>query len=762
MTSENTGLANFVHEFGHNLGAIDLYAVKTRGNTSSGFWAIMDDDWVGVPMMSLPAAMDPLHLDQWGWLNPLVISDPTREYTVTLKQASDSAPEQPGYRAVKIQLPDGRVPLAVQPIGSQEWWGGRQDQTNSQMTLSSPLALPASGSPTLSFSIAYNLEEKWDFLWVQVSKDSGKTWTTLTNNHTTCQHETDWIGGSLGFPADLCAARIGGFTGKSASFPNYATETFSLNAFAGQQVLIRFWYMTDYNTLLDGVFIDNVSVSASGRALLNDGAETSNNTWTYTGAWQRTDGGPPYPQNYYLQWRNVSSTGGYDRGLGDARWRYGPANTGLLVWYNNGQYTENELANHLFDPPSFGPKGVMLLVDAHPEPYRYQSLIDSGFSNEGANHRTRALMRDATFSLNDSVPFSFGGETYQGRPGVGRFSDSLGYYPGLELVSPGPNEANPKRWITRQWDASVVLPSSKPYPAKAPGYTGNEEVLYDCWPYTELGTLGCMSRDKGLSLGTAGGDGNPMSVGGQYGWNVQIVSQTDSQATLRIWNGLYTVNAASFAASSPVAPGSLAAIYGDNLAPSTVAAQSLPLPTSLAGVTVTINGRPAPLHFVSPGQINVQIPYETAPGNITVVVTNNARPALTGRLQVAAAAPGIFLNGDHAVAWNNETQRWNTSSAPAPAGGLIVAFGTGLGAVTPVVATGAGSPSSPLARPVGTVTATIGGQEARVEWSGMTPQCAGVFQAHIRVPDLPAGDYPLVIAVDGRPSNAPLVTVSRP
>ena len=64
----------------------------------------------------------------------------------------------------------------------------------------------------------------------------------------------------------------------------------------------------------------------------------------------------------------MTKTGGYDAGLGDPRFRYGPTNTGLLVWYNNNFYSDNEILNYLFDDMSFGPKGRMLVVDSHPEP----------------------------------------------------------------------------------------------------------------------------------------------------------------------------------------------------------------------------------------------------------------------------------------------------------------------------------------------------------------------------------------------------------
>jgi len=112
----------------------------------------------------------------------------------------------------------------VKPVGSQQWWGGQQGQTNSQMTLANPLALPATQPITLSFSTGYDTEEGWDFFWVQLSRDGGQTWRTLTNAHTTCQHARMWDGGGQGFPDDLCAAGIEGFTGKSPAFPSYAAR----------------------------------------------------------------------------------------------------------------------------------------------------------------------------------------------------------------------------------------------------------------------------------------------------------------------------------------------------------------------------------------------------------------------------------------------------------------------------------------------------------------------------------------------------------
>ena len=100
------------------------------------------------------------------------------------------------------------------------------------------------------------------------------------------------------------------------------------------------------------------------------------------------------------------------------------------------------------------------------------------------------------------------------------------------------------------------------------------------------------------------------------------------------------VNAAGFQA--PVAPGSVIAIFGTNLAASTLPAPSLPVPTTLGGATVLVNGKlSAPLFYVSPGQINAQLPYETPPGAATLTV-NGGTPA---SFLVAPNAPGILVYG---------------------------------------------------------------------------------------------------------------------
>ncbi len=564
MMPENGGIGVFAHESAHNLGADDLYSYG-EGETSTGFWALQSDDWTGYPIGFQPPSPDPWHLDNWGWLDPYVISDTAQVYTVTVGQASDFPGGSGVYRGVKIQLPPGQTQLAAQPDGDYYWWGGQEVDANAMMTTANYINLTAAVTAELSFDLAYNLEEEWDYLWVQVS--TGTTWSTLTNTHTTCDHAEGWVGANYDFPDDMCAAGIGGFTGEGASFPDLATETFDLSAYAGQSIRLRFWYMTDAYVLGDGPFVDNVRVTSGGSTVFFDDAEAGDANWDYAAPWQRSEGLIPFSHNYYLQWRNTGADGGYDSSLGDPRWRFGPANSGLLVWYNDNLYSDNEILNYVFDAPSFGPKGRMLVVDSHPEPYQDPYYVQMGFDNEAGNVSSRALMRDAPFSLNDAVPFTmttkpcpslgtckintpysstpgwvYTPTAFAGRPAASSFHDSFGYYPGAEYVSRGPGYVPPSvKWIANEWDASVVIPATTTYALKAPGYMADDEFRFGCLKNLEgsgVGKLPCYV----VSLDNDGGTGNPGDDSAQYGWHVQILAQTAQTATLKIWNAQLAVD----------------------------------------------------------------------------------------------------------------------------------------------------------------------------------------------------------------------------
>jgi len=215
------------------------------------------------------------------------------------------------------------------------------------------------------------------------------------------------------------------------------------------------------------------------------------------------------------------------------------------------------------------------------------------------------------------------------------------------------------------------------------------------------------------------------------------------------------VNAASFQAGG-VAPGSLISIFGSNLAAATASAPGFPLPLSLAGTTVAVNGVPAALLYVSSSQINAQVPFEIGTGNATITV-NGTQVAPT--LPVQAAAPGLFtLTGNQAAVINQDTSV-NAPDRPAPIGSVISAYLTGQGLVDPSVATGAAAPAKPFSVPTQPITATLGNRPAEISFSGLSPGLAGVFQVNLTVPALASGRYPLTITVGGVASNSGLVSV---
>lgn len=218
------------------------------------------------------------------------------------------------------------------------------------------------------------------------------------------------------------------------------------------------------------------------------------------------------------------------------------------------------------------------------------------------------------------------------------------------------------------------------------------------------------------------------------------------------------VNAASFTAK--VAPGSLFSIFGSDLATSTESATSLPLPNSINGTSVTIGGKAAPLVFVSGGQVNAQVPYEVTEGEtVPVIVTVNGVSSLAANVTVVAAAPGIFQFGNKRAVVQNDDYTVNNTDNPAKVGSYVVAYLTGSGRLDNPVATGTGAGSDPLSRPRAVVSATINNQPVEIAFAGMTPGFVGLTQVNLKIPNLAAGNYPLVVTVNGEKSNAATVTV---
>jgi uncharacterized protein (TIGR03437 family) len=212
------------------------------------------------------------------------------------------------------------------------------------------------------------------------------------------------------------------------------------------------------------------------------------------------------------------------------------------------------------------------------------------------------------------------------------------------------------------------------------------------------------------------------------------------------------VNAAS--GTRALSPGALASIYGTDVARMQAGASALPLPSELGGAVVCMAGQVAPIAFASPSQLNVQIPLGLEPGNYTLRVFNASGGTTGVPVQLQQASPEIFRANGRAVVINPDGSLNDTGNGVAP-GAVVVAYLTGIGNVTTPLATGAASPSSPLAVPVLATSATIGGSSATLLYLGMTPGFVGLAQANVVIPDLAPGEHAMLLTV-GSFSSEPL------
>jgi len=238
------------------------------------------------------------------------------------------------------------------------------------------------------------------------------------------------------------------------------------------------------------------------------------------------------------------------------------------------------------------------------------------------------------------------------------------------------------------------------------------------------------------------------------------------------------VNAASYAKGQAVSPGALVAIFGSELASGIALADSIPLSTSRLDVSVTFNGVPAPLHFVSPGQINAQMPWNVLPagvvnGTANVVVKRGSASSTSTVVQVTQAAPGIFSippGAGYAVAINPDGTLaapvgaiTGTNTRPAKVGEVVVILASGLGAVDSPVANGANSLDK-TRHAVIVPGVLFGGQAATGQFAGLSPEFVGGNQINATVPSVTAGDHiPLQLDANGiRSTDQVVVAVAAP
>lgn len=234
-------------------------------------------------------------------------------------------------------------------------------------------------------------------------------------------------------------------------------------------------------------------------------------------------------------------------------------------------------------------------------------------------------------------------------------------------------------------------------------------------------------------------------------------------------NGI--VNNASFASGSlPVAPGSIAAIFGSNLTDgsSCLAPTCGPqfnngqLNTTLAGAQVTVGGIPAPIFYASPLQLGIQIPLELSGTSAGVQVSVGGQNSSSQNISIAAVVPGVFTttqDGKGIGAITHVDGSQITNQSPAHPGEVVILYATGFGKVDPPVATGR-LPTGP-SKTVTPVTVSIDGVAVTPDFAGLSGCCVGENQVNVKIPSgtRSADNIAVVLSIGGAQSNPVTISV---
>ncbi len=214
--------------------------------------------------------------------------------------------------------------------------------------------------------------------------------------------------------------------------------------------------------------------------------------------------------------------------------------------------------------------------------------------------------------------------------------------------------------------------------------------------------------------------------------------------------------------------GSWVSIYGTNLSATTRAWQGADfsgnsLPTKLDGVSVTINGMSAAVYYVSPGQVNVQAPSDSATGSVPVSVVN-ALGSATTTAALKQYSPGFFaLQGKYAAAVHTDGVYVapagffgsGAASRPAAPGEVILLYGTGFGPTTPAIPAGQTVMGAAPLTDATQLQITIGGAPAKVQFAGIV--AAGEYQFNVVIPPLADGDQPIAATIAGSSTQSGLL-----
>ncbi len=436
---EDGGVGVFAHEFGHDLGLPDEYDTVYSGRGDSvAFWSLMSSgSWIGRPAQTQPSDISIWGRMALGWVvnGDNMVRTNLNKLGTTIQNVRLEQSELwggPGtVNAIRVDLPPKLFFVNTPHSGAWEWFGGKADQIDT--TLVRSVDLTGKTSASLSFWTWYDIEEFWDFGFVQISTDGGSTWVSLPIDGTTSVIDPS------GMPS--IEANLPGFTGSSGGWVN---KTVDLSMYAGQNIMLQFRYMTDWGTTMAGFYVDDITFTADGATLFSDNVETLDSAWTSHG-WSR-DQGSNYKTHYYMmEWRNLNALEtpngdttivNFDNGLTqayqfdpyaanpDEPW-YFSYNPGLLLWYRDFSYTDNWTGYH----PGHG---FLLVVDAHSQAMMRSPYLNTKLGGGVLPWNSRVQTYDSTFSLNKAydATLSYWGvvRKYAGLNAMPNFDDGKLYW----------------------------------------------------------------------------------------------------------------------------------------------------------------------------------------------------------------------------------------------------------------------------------------------------------------------------------------------
>ena len=385
----------------------------------------------------------------------------------------------------------------------------------------------------------------------------------------------------------------------------------------------------------------------------------------------------------------------------------------------NGDFSSGAAASTVFGQPNFGPPSETTLVNPHGITIDLDDRLY--VANTGSTQVQIVIYPNVGLVQNDPPPvFAF-------NSGLSA-NDSL-HNPESVFVNP----ADGTIWVA-DTNASRLL--------RYPNFQGLSGAPFANSSLTSFTPTGV----------TTDPFGNPVSAEAATNRVAFFSPAIDNSNSAGGVPGRFSGNGANY--FQRFAPGMLATIFtyttNSFQVAQPVGATTLPLPTTLGGLQVTVAGIPSPLLYVSSSQINFQVPGAVQPGSAVqpIVVTNASTKQViaSGYFRIDATAPGLFTansTGSGQLSVLNQDNSINGTANPAKSGTVIQIFGTGAGIVAGGPADGT-IPSGALptsALPDVYINGFLIGP-SNVLYSGLAPCCVGLWQINARVVSMPGTDVP--------------------